>query len=220
VLDWDGTIHLYYAASTFSSRRSCIGHATTRDLDQPFVDQGPVICSNLTATVDDYNTIDPAVLLDTPDAPWMVFGSWDSGIKLIALDREGHRRDDTLATLAARSSDNPAIQAAYLYRWRDAYYLFVSFDSSPNHSLRVGRAAQVRGPYLDRDGVDMVQGGGTVLLTSGTRFKGPGSNMVFDDEHRRLNVFHAYDADHDGTAVLRVGELFFDNDGWPVTAGP
>jgi arabinan endo-1,5-alpha-L-arabinosidase len=220
VVSLNGTIHLYYAASTFSSRRSCIGHATTKSIGQPFVDQGPLICSNLADLVDDYNTIDPAVLSDAPDGPWMVFGSWDSGIKLIALDGDGNRRDTNIYSVAARSSDNPAIQAAYLYRWREYYYLFVSFEGSPNHVLRVGRAGQVRGPYYDRDGQDMLNGGGTVVLTGNTRFSGPGSNMVFDDGDQRFNVYHAYDAERDGAAVLRIGQLFFDEDGWPVTAGP
>jgi arabinan endo-1,5-alpha-L-arabinosidase len=219
VLAWNGKIHLYYAASTFSTDRACIGHATATSIGD-FVDQGRfLICSNLTSTVD-YTAIDPAVLLDVSGEPWMVFGSWGSGIKLIELDRDGNYRDTPIYSVAARSSDNPAIQAASLYRWRDYYYLFVSFDNSPNHSLRVGRATQVKGPYYDRDGKNMVDGGGTLVLASmsDSPFKGPGSNMVFDDQGQRLNVYHAYDANQ--KAVLRIGQLFFDDDGWPVAAGP
>lgn len=216
---WNGTIHLYYAASTFSSNRGCIGHATTTSLDAGFVDQGPVICSNTAGTTDDYTAIDPAVLLDTPSEPWLVFGSWGSGIKLIALNPDGSRRDaNSIYSLAARPSDSAAIQAAYPYRWRDSYYLFVSFDSSPNHSQHVGRAKQVKGPYLDRDGKALLNGGGTLLLTSDSHYKGPGSNTVFDDQHQRLNLYHAYATD--GTAVLRIAQLAFDEDGWPVAAGP
>ena len=217
---WNGTIHLYYAASTFSSNHSCIGHATTTSLDLPFtfIDHGSVICSNLTSTPDNFNTIDPAVLVDNPEAPWMVFGSWESGIKLIALDRDGNRLDTKIYSVAARSTDNPALQAASLYRWRDYFYLFVSFDNSPNHSLRVGRATQVTGEYLDSDRKSMMNGGGTVILPNDSHFKGAGSNMVFDDENQRLNVYHAYDTS--GASVLRIGQLFFDENGWPITAGP
>jgi arabinan endo-1,5-alpha-L-arabinosidase len=215
---WNGTIHLYYSASTFSTDKSCIGHATTTAMGQPFVDQGSLICSNLTGSTENYNTIDPTVLTSPTDDPWMVFGSWDSGIKLIALDRDGKRRDDTIYSVAARTSSNLPIQAASLYRWRDYYYLFVSYENSPNHSLRMGRSKQVTGPYLDRDGQSMLTGGGTVLLSSNDQFKGAGSNMIFDDQNQRLNVYHAYDTN--GTAQLRIGQLFFDNGGWPVTAGP
>jgi arabinan endo-1,5-alpha-L-arabinosidase len=217
VLAWNGKIHLYYAASTFSTDRACIGHATATSIGG-FVDQGrPLICSNLTSTVD-YTAIDPAVFLDSSGKPWMVFGSWGSGIKLIELDREGNYGDTPVYSLAARSSDNPAIQAASLYRWRDYFYLFVSFDNSPNHSIRVGRAKQVMGEYFDSDGKSMMNGGGTVVLPNDSHFKGAGSNMVFDDETQRLNVYHAYDTS--GTPMLRIGQLFFGEDGWPVPASP
>jgi arabinan endo-1,5-alpha-L-arabinosidase len=218
-----GAIHLYYGASTFGTGRSCIGHATTTDLELPFVDQGAVVCSNLTGTADNYDAIDPVLFLNGPDDPWLVFGSYGGGIQLIALDGNGNRRDAQMHTLAVRSSDNPAIQAPFLYRWRDTYYLFVSFDLCCNgvnstHNLRVGRSAQLLGPYVDRSGVPMLEGGGTLLLSGDTRFKGPGSNMIFDDDGRRLNVYHAYDSERQGAAVLRMATLFFDEAGWPVTA--
>jgi arabinan endo-1,5-alpha-L-arabinosidase len=213
---WNGLIHLYYAASSYGSRRSCIGHATSTSAEQDFVDDGkPIVCS---AATDNYNAIDPAILLDQPDEPWMVFGSWDSGIKLIALDREGRRRDDGLHSVAARSADNPAIQAASLYHFRDYYYLFVSFDGSPNHTLRVGRAKQVTGPYTDRDDVAMTNGGGSILLAGNGTTKGPGSNTIVDEPGRRLDVYHAYDTND--VPMLRIAELFFDENGWPVTGGP
>lgn len=215
-----GLIHLYYAASTFSSGKSCVGHATTTSLDQPFVDQGSIICSNLGGTSDPFDAIDPAVLLNAPDDPWMVFGSWGDGIHLIALDANGNRRDDQMVTLAARPADNPAIQEPFLYRWRDEYYLFVSFDSNPAHSLRVGRSEQLAGPYVDRDGIPMLQGGGTPVLSGDAGFAGPGSNSILDDNGRRLNAYHAYDSGRNGVAVLRIASLFFDEGAWPVTAGP
>ncbi|MBN2575087.1 MAG: arabinan endo-1,5-alpha-L-arabinosidase [Deltaproteobacteria bacterium] len=220
-----GVIHLYYAASTFGSGRSCIGHATTTDLKLPFVDQGSVVCSNLGGDVDEFDAIDPVLFLDAPDDPWLVFGSYGAGIQLIALDGNGQRRDAEMHALAVRSPDNPAIQAPFLYRWRDTYYLFVSFDTccigvSSTHNIRVGRSARLLGPYVDRDGVPMLEGGGTLVLASDARYKGPGSNMVLDDGGQRLNVYHAYDSERQGAPVLRMATLFFDNDGWPVTAGP
>jgi arabinan endo-1,5-alpha-L-arabinosidase len=220
VLDWQGTIHMYYGASWFAAVSACIGHATTTSMDKPFVDDGqPVICSNLDTT-DPYVAIDPAVILDDDGNPWMVFGSWGNGINLMALDRQG-RRDpmSSPVVVAARApGDSVAIQAASLYRWRDFYYLFVSYEYSPDHVLRVGRAKQVTGPYLDREGAPMVSGGGTLVLDRDATFRGPGSNMVFDDVDQRLNVYHAYNATDD--VVLRIGQLFFDDDGWPVSAGP
>jgi arabinan endo-1,5-alpha-L-arabinosidase len=215
-----GLIHLYYAASTFSSGKSCIGHATTTSLDVPFVDHGPIVCASLGSTKDSYDAVDPAVLLNGPDDPWLVFGSWGDGIHLIGLDKAGNRRDNQMVTLATRPADNPAIQAAFLYRWRDDYYLFASFDSGNAHTLHVGRSQHLSGPYEDREGNPMLQGGGTLVLTGDSRFKGPGSNSILDDNGRRLNAYHAYDSNRNGVSVLRMAPLFFGNDGWPVTAGP
>jgi arabinan endo-1,5-alpha-L-arabinosidase len=215
-----GLIHLYYAASTFSSGKSCIGHATTTSLDVPFMDHGSIVCSSLGSTSDPYDAIDPTVLVNAPDDPWLAFGSWGDGIHLISLDLTGNRRDNQMVTIATRPASNPALQASFLYRWRDYYYLFVSFDSNPSHTLRVGRSEQLAGPYVDRDGVAMLQGGGALLLSGDGRFKGPGSNSILDDQGRRLNAYHAYDGSQNGVGVLRIAPLCFDDSGWPVTAGP
>jgi arabinan endo-1,5-alpha-L-arabinosidase len=222
-----GLFHLYYAASTYASAQSCIGHATTASIGSgsPFVDQGSIICSNITNVVENFNAIDPSVFFENESTPWLVFGSYDSGIKLIALDADGSRLDAQMYSVAMRSSDNPAIQAPYLMKWQNYYYLFVSFDHccqgvNSDHSIRVGRATNVLGPYLDRDGIDMMNGGGTLILAGDSRWKGPGSNTVFVDAGKRYNVYHAYDADSNGLSALRVAELSFDNDGWPVSGGP
>ena len=43
-----GQYHLYYAASSFGTNNSCIGHATKADLasSAPWTDQGPLICTS------------------------------------------------------------------------------------------------------------------------------------------------------------------------------
>jgi len=135
-----------------------------------------------------------------------------------------------MTTLATRSSDNPAIQASYLMKRAKDYYLFASFDHCCNgvnsdHNIRVGRATHLLGPYIDRDGNAMITdasqpGGGTLVLAGDNRWKGPGSNVVFMDAGKHYNIYHAYDADANGQATLRIAELNFDNEGWPVSGGP
>jgi arabinan endo-1,5-alpha-L-arabinosidase len=227
-----GKYHLYYAASTFGSAQSCIGHATADSIGQGsgFVDQGSVICSDVNGAVENFNAIDPSLYFDVENQPWLVFGSYDSGIKIIALNPDGGRLDTQMTALATRSSDNPAIQAPYLMKRGDYYYLFVSFDRCCNgvnsdHNIRVGRATNLLGPYVDRDGNSMIAdtaqpGGGTLVLAGDNRWKGPGSNVIFTDAAKRYNVFHAYDANANGQATLRIAELAFDNEGWPVSGGP
>src|SRR4026207_805076 len=85
---FSGKYHLYYSASTFGSNRSSIGLATNDTLDPTsekfrWVDQGKIIGSN---TGDDWNAIDPDVVLDEQNQPWLSLGSFWGGIKLRKLE--------------------------------------------------------------------------------------------------------------------------------------
>src|ERR1044072_2227515 len=89
VAHYNGKYHLYYSVSTFGSNRSSIGLATNQTLDPAsdkyrWVDQGKVISSTVS---DDWNAIDPNVMFDEHDEPWLAFRSFLSGIKLRKLDR-------------------------------------------------------------------------------------------------------------------------------------
>ena len=83
-----GLWHLYYAGSSFGSNNSVIGLATTPTLDPRspryhWTDRGLVFRST---SSDDYNAIDPSLVSAPGGGKWLVFGSFWSGIKLIALD--------------------------------------------------------------------------------------------------------------------------------------
>jgi arabinan endo-1,5-alpha-L-arabinosidase len=216
-----GRYHLYYSASTFGSNRSCIGHATREAIDSgSWSDQGPVVCS---MTSDDWNAIDPNAIVDADGTAWLAFGSFWSGIKMVRLDAEGAT---AVRSLASRpSSAGNAIEAPFLFRHGNFYYLFVSFDrccngASSTYNQRVGRSREVLGPYMDKAGTGLMQGGGTLLVGGEGRWHGPGHNAVIFSGDGAYNVFHAYDGDNGGRSVLRVAELAWDADGWPTSAGP
>jgi arabinan endo-1,5-alpha-L-arabinosidase len=172
-----GAYHLYYSASTFGKNRSCIGHLTRTSLALgTWTDQGPVICSNV-STQDDFNAIDPNVVVDRDGTPWLSFGSFWSGIQLIQLDEQGARVGDSLVALASRPSAGGALEAPFIVRRCGYYYLFVSFDKccsgvNSTYNIRVGRAAEVKGPYVDRDGKALLQGGGSLVLAGAGRWHG------------------------------------------------
>ena len=217
-----GVYHLYYAASTFGSDRSCIGHATRAALDTSDVwsDQGPILCSNTTSTVDHFNAIDPELLLTPGAAPWLVFGSFDTGIKLARLSDAGTLMTSTFIDVAARPNDGGALQASSLFQHAGYSYLFVSFDLDSSHRIMVGRAADSQGPYSDRAGTPLLEGGGSLVLGSDARFHGPGSNAILSVGGRDFNVYHAYDTSNAGLATLRIAELVWDDQGWPISGGP
>lgn len=230
VVFFGGVYHLYYAVSTFAGRRSCIGHATSEGLGGElgagqWVDRGSVLCSNVETDTDDWNAIDPHVLVDDDGRIWLVFGSFLSGIHVIRLNEAGERADDTMTHLAARRDAEDAVQAPALVREGEDYYLFTSIDFCcqgvvSTRAVAVGRATNVLGPYVDRAGVPLLDGGGTVLLEGDERWRGPGGSTVFRHEGRAYHLFHAYDAEQDGQSTLRISDLLWDEEGWPRSAGP
>lgn len=225
ISSFGGVYHLYYAASTFGSNHSCIGHATKASLSSsdPWADLGPVICSNDNGSVDNWNAIDPNVALDAQGRPFLAFGSFWGGLELIALDPSGARADTAITRIASRPETS--IEAPFIVQRGSYYYLFASFDSccrgaDSTYNVRVGRSTSLQGPYLDRTGLDMMRGGGTMVLSGDSRWRGPGHNAVLergDDDY--VIVYHAYDALNGGTPNLRVAELVW-QEGWPVAAEP
>ncbi|MES1182196.1 MAG: arabinan endo-1,5-alpha-L-arabinosidase [Myxococcales bacterium] len=221
-----GVYHLYYSASTFGSNHSCIGHATRASLGSgTWTDHGQVICSNAGTTKDDWNAIDPNVIVDEAGTPWLALGSFWSGIKLIKLDQTGARSGTSLDALASRPSAGGAVEGAFIVRRCGFYYLFTWWDAcckgaDSTYNTRVGRSTAVAGPYVDKDGVALLKGGGTLLLKGGDRYRGPGHNAVVFTDTAAFNVYHSYDADNNGTSVLRIAELVWDKDGWPISGGP
>ncbi len=227
-----GKYHLYYSASTFGCNVSCIGHLTRAALDSgSWSDEGAVICSNQNRSCDsgsrpdNWNAIDPNAIVDQSGKAWLSFGSFWGGIQLIELDASGARAGTEVQTIAARPSNSGALEAPTIVRRCGYYYLFTSWDAcckgaDSTYNLRVGRSASVTGPYVDRDGKQLLNGGGSLVLQGGTRFRGPGHNAVLFTEDGAYNAYHAYDADNRGDPVLRVSELAWDEDDWPVSGGP
>lgn len=217
----DGTYYLYWAASTFGSNTSVIGLHTSGSLDPDdpgygWVDRGMVVSST---RGDDFNAIDPGVVQDADGTPWMAFGSFWSGIRMVELGWPDGLRADPAAEplrLADRGSPPNAIEAPYVVPRGDWYYLFVSLDSCcqglmSTYRIAVGRSHDVTGPYVDRDGTSLLEGGGTVLLQSDGPVVGPGGQS-FSAGHL---AFHYYDERLDGAFQLAVRELAW-IDGWPV----
>lgn len=225
---FNGRWHLYYAVSSFGTQNSAIGLATNASLDPnspdyEWVDQGQVLRSR---PGDRWNAIDPSLVLDENGEPWLAWGSFWQGIWMRKIDAATGLLDGTDSTvhhLADRSTgpDNtPAIEAPFIVQRNDKWYLFVSFDQccqgvSSTYNVRVGRSDALTGPYVDRDGVPLTQGGGTLILSEYGQWKGPGHNGMLIEDGVYWTVYHAYDAQVVGTPKLRIESLSWDADGWP-----
>ena len=167
----------------------------------------------------------PGFVVDAEGNPWLSFGSFWSGIKLIPLDADGQRLGTTMHALASRDNVE-AVEAPYLVRRGRYYYLFVSFDlccrgTASTYRIMVGRSESVTGPYVDAEGKAMLaEGGGSTVVLGNTRWRGPGHNAVLTDGASQYLVYHAYDAEDRGAATLRIADLVWGQDGWPVQVGP
>ena len=242
----DGQYYLYYSVSAFGKNTSAIGLATnvTLNPDDPrfeWVDQGKVIQSYPGIT--NWNAIDPNIVEDDAGVAYMSFGSFWAGLKLVELtpDRTSVAGDTLqLPTIASRVKpaasnppaidDNPvdaggnAIEAPFIFKKGKDYYLFASIDYcckgvNSTYKMIVGRAEQPTGPYVDRQGVPLAQGGGTLLLAGDQRWHGVGHNSVYTFDGVDYLIFHGYDGDDDGASKLRIETLVWDEDGWPQLSG-
>ena len=66
----------------------------------------------------------------------------------------------------------------------------------------------------------MMQGGGTLLVEGEGRWHGPGHNAVVFSGTKAYNLYHSYDENQSGQSILRISEIAWDADGWPVSGGP
>ena len=224
---FNGKWHLYYSVSTYGSNRSCIGLATSPTLDvasskHGWVDQGVVIAS--TPGRDNFNAIDPNVVLDKKRRPWLAFGSFWSGIMLCRLDRLTGKVAPGSKPFLIAGRNGGAIEAPFIYRKGRLFYLFVSFDHCcrgvrSTYKIMVGRSKTVAGPYLDRNNRPMIKGGGTLVLAGAGRFIGPGHNAVLRSGRSDWLVYHFYDRDENGVPTLQIRKLRW-LDGWPVAGEP
>lgn len=217
----NGTYWLYYAVSTFGSEVSAIGLATSSTAAPgSWADQGLVFASKAAAPW--YNAIDPGLVVSPDGTMWLSFGSWWTGIYMIQIDPATGKQlatNTTIYHLAERLDTSKGIEGAYIYQFGGYYYLFVSLDSccsaSATYHIAVGRSTSVTGPYVDKGGVNMLVGGGTIILSTHGNIVGPGGQSVLGDGSLTLLVYHYYDANNNGSPTLGLNSLGWSSDGWP-----
>lgn len=221
----NGVYYLYYAGSLFGKNTSVIGLATNTTLDRSssayhWVDQGLVIQSGLD---DDFNAIDPNLIIDAAGQPWLTFGSFWSGIQLMQLDTKTFKlasSRETRYTLASNDADNNAIEAPYLIYRDGYYYLFASIDfccrgADSTYRTVVGRARAITGPYFNADGTRMGdQANFTVLLAGAGSVAGPGGESIYRDGNTDVIIYHYYDVNDGGAIKFFIKQLIWSN-GWP-----
>ena len=230
----NGKYYLYYAVSAFGKNTSCIGLAVNKTLDSAsadfkWEDMGKVIQS--VPGRDMWNAIDANLIVDENNTPWMTFGSFWDGIKLVKLnpDLASIAQPEQWYTIASRPRDfsapdssagNAAIEGPFVFRKDNYYYLFVSWDyccrgEKSDYKVVVGRSKKVTGPYFDKLGVSLAQNGGTLVVQGDNKeWYGAGHNSAYTFDGKDYMIYHGYDAKDRGRSKLIIREIKWE-DGWP-----
>ncbi|MFB6392848.1 arabinan endo-1,5-alpha-L-arabinosidase [Polymorphospora lycopeni] len=211
----NGQYYLYYSASTFGENRSAIFLATSpTGASGSWTNRGLVIESR---TSDNFNAIDPNLIVDDNGRWWLNFGSFWSGLQQIALNPStGLRADSSIRLIAGRNGG--AIEAPHMFKRGPYYYLWVSFDrccqgAASTYRIMVGRSTSPNGPFVDRNGTRLTSGGGTQVLAGHGSIHGPGHQAVIADTDADVLVYHYYA--NNGASRLGINLLGYDSAGWP-----
>ena len=236
VIHWYRRWWLAYSCSTFGKNGSAIGLLSSRSLSSNmWKDEGCIVTSR--EKRDNWNAIDPNFVIDDNDQPWLVWGSFWDGIQLARLDSTMHIAQGEKPRTIARRYDlnykptepNPtskyagtnAIEAPFIFKHGGYYYLFVSWDyccrgAQSNYRVAVGRSKTVEGPYLDRTGKDMANGGGTIFLKGDKKeLEAAGHCAAYSFDGEDIFICHGYSTTHNGAAMLIQHPISWTDDGWP-----
>ncbi len=214
--------YVYIAANIGAQPKAAINMLSNKTLDPDSPDYkwqevGIVASSD---GIEDCNAIDPGLFLDPNDGRlWMVYGSYFGYIRLVELDPETGKRlnpNDKPVDLAINCEASDMI-------YRDGWYYLLATHGSccrgadSGYNIRVGRSRKVTGPFVDHTGIDMIQGGGKLLVGSGSGVIGAGHFGLIDlgDGVQKFSLHWEADLDRGGASVLDILPLLW-KDGWPV----
>lgn len=213
--------YMYVARNIGAEPKAAVNMIWTRSLDPKSPGyqwhEGGVVASS--DGVEDSNAIDPGVFLDpTTGRLWLTYGSFIGYIRLVELNPK------TGQDLAANEKpidlaiNGEASDMIYHDGW---YYLFMDrgsccAGSSSGYNIRMGRSRKVTGPFVDADGVGMIEGGGTLFIGSEGRLIGPGHFGLVNlgDGVEKFSMHWEADLDRGGASVLGIRPLLWRN-GWP-----
>jgi arabinan endo-1,5-alpha-L-arabinosidase len=170
---------------------------------------------------DDFvNPIDPGAFLDpTTGRLWLTYGSYVGFTRVVELDPKTGKRlhpDQPPTDIGVNLEATTMI-------YHDGYYYLLGTRGSccrgadSGYHIRVGRSKSVTGPFVDNMGIDMIQGGGKLVIGSGGRLIGPGHFGLINvaDGVQKFSFHWEADMDRGNASVLDIRPLLW-KDGWPV----
>lgn len=237
IIYYQNKYHIFYSCNAMPGKpHAAIGHATNPTLnpeskDFKWTDHGKIVQSVLYR--DMWQAIDPNIIVDDNGIPWIAFGSFWDGIKLVKLtdDMKSLKLPEEWHSIARRPSEktmyeysleDSQIEGVFIYKHNNYYYQFVSFDMccrgvNSDYKIAVGRSKTVTGPYLDKVGFPMLGGGGTVIsIGDGKKWAALGHNSVYNIDGKDYLFAHGYSIPDKGESKLIITEITWDENDWPI----
>lgn len=215
-----GKYHLYYSVSAWMNFNSSIGYATNTTLDKndpayKWVDEGQVISYKNGG--EGVNVIDPNIFIDIDGKKYLVYGSYKAGLRLTELDKAGKVHEPPVLTTLTTSLG----EGVFIIRDANWYYIFASrgrccAGMNSTYQIVMGRAKNVKGPYLDKEGESWVDNKYSLFLAGDSTEPGRGHNGFFTEQDTTFIVYHAYTRSANGTSLLNIKPVYIDKDGWPT----
>lgn len=213
VREYNGRTWLYYAISAFGKNTSAIGLTSAPSIESgQWRDDGMVLNST---SANNYNAIDPDLVIAKDGAPWLVFGSHWDGIKMTRLNPETMKPMGQLYSLARRSGE--VIEAPTLIYRQGYYYLFVSVgkcceDLNSTYRIAYGRSKSITGPFLTKSGQRMLDGNVEIFEGASNRWVAVGGQDIVNTD---VIIRHGYDRNDKGVPKMIISKLNWDSQGWP-----
>ncbi len=218
----NGKFHLYYSVSGWMNFNSSIGYATNTTLDQSsplykWVDEGEVISYKNGG--EKVNVIDPNIIVEKNGTVWMLYGSYQGGLRLVQLDAKTGKLQNEHPPLITVT---PSLgEGSYIIKGPQYYYIFASRGIcckgiQSTYQVVMGRSEKIEGPYLNKQGQSWLNNQYTVFLEGNYDEPGRGHNGFFTEKDTTYMVYHAYTRSANGASMLNIRPVYTGADGWPT----
>lgn len=211
-----GNKYVIYYSQPGKNYKHAIGVAVADSPTGPFTDLGKLIDSNeqgVEISIDAY-------LYQEDGRNYLFWGSFRS-ISVLELTEDGTAIKNK-ATQKRREVAGGQYEASVVLKRDNWYYLIVStgdYSKGGTYRIVVGRSQSVFGPYVDKNGNDMMSVHHELVLKGNSTFSSPGhcSRIITDDAGQDWILYHAYPNDKDYRCLMldRINWV----DGWPVSPG-
>jgi arabinan endo-1,5-alpha-L-arabinosidase len=220
----NGKYFLYYSVSSWGDvTHSAIGLMTNTTLDPKaagyqWIDQGKVVGSPEGGA--GVNVIDPDLFVDDDGSWWLVYGSFQAGIRVVPLDSSTGLWKRATAPVVLTTSLG---EGSDIIKNNGFYYLFVSRGTccaalKSSYEVVYGRATKITGPYVGKNGSPIATGYVNLLPAGSDGNPGQGGQSFFEENGQHYMVYHAYQPPS-GEPVLNIRPIYFDANDW-VTLDP